>query len=132
MTVGGAICGNIAIGRVKSARPPARVITIERTEAKIGRSMKKRVNTVLARLGFLEIEITAGDGFGPRVGAAADRAEGLGRGRAFAAGSPAGAGDGSGSAASGGLPRAGGPAAGLDGRVRPRDRRPALTRSGSR
>ena len=48
-TVGGAIWGNIAIGNVISARPPARVITIERTEAKIGRSMKNRVNTVGTR-----------------------------------------------------------------------------------
>ena len=38
----GEIGGYIAIGRVKSAIPPARVITIDRTAAKIGRSMKKR------------------------------------------------------------------------------------------
>ena len=48
-TVGGAIWGNIAIGKARIASPPASVITIERTEAKIGRSMKKRVNTVRTR-----------------------------------------------------------------------------------
>ena len=48
-TVGGAIWGNMAIGKARSASPPASVITIDRTEAKIGRSMKKRVNTVRTR-----------------------------------------------------------------------------------
>jgi hypothetical protein len=36
----------MAIGKEASANPPARVMTIERTEAKIGRSIKNRVNTV--------------------------------------------------------------------------------------
>jgi hypothetical protein len=44
MTFGGEICGYMAIGRVKSEIPPARVMTIERTEAKIGRSMKNFEN----------------------------------------------------------------------------------------
>src|SRR5205807_4849413 len=45
ITFGGAIGGYIAIGRAHSAIPPASVITIDRTVAKIGRSMKKRENT---------------------------------------------------------------------------------------
>src|SRR4051794_24099278 len=44
-TVGGEICGYMASGRVKSAIPPASVMTIESTEAKIGRSMKNFENT---------------------------------------------------------------------------------------
>src|SRR6516164_1955937 len=40
-TAGGAIWGNMAIGSAKSASPPASVITMDRTEAKIGRSIKK-------------------------------------------------------------------------------------------
>ena len=43
-TTGGVIGGNWATGRVKSAIPPARVITIEITKAKRGLSMKKRLN----------------------------------------------------------------------------------------
>src|SRR5512135_46932 len=41
-TIGGEICGYWATGSVNSAIPPARVMTIDSTEAKIGRSMKKR------------------------------------------------------------------------------------------
>jgi hypothetical protein len=41
-TVGGAMGGNIARGKLKSAIPPASVITIDKTDAKIGRSMKNR------------------------------------------------------------------------------------------
>src|SRR5207302_5539333 len=44
-TVGGAISGYCAIGSVMSAMPPARVITIDSTEAKIGRLMKNLENT---------------------------------------------------------------------------------------
>src|SRR4051794_27948823 len=44
-TGGGAIGGYRAIGSENSAMPPASVMTIERTDAKIGRSMKKRENT---------------------------------------------------------------------------------------
>src|SRR5262245_61319217 len=43
-TVGGVISGYCAIGSRKSAIPPASVTTMDSTEAKIGRSMKKRVN----------------------------------------------------------------------------------------
>src|SRR3954464_14727039 len=43
-TVGGVISGYCAIGSVQTAMPPAKVITIESTEAKIGRSIKKREN----------------------------------------------------------------------------------------
>src|SRR5437762_9093499 len=42
ITVGGAIGGYIAMGSAHSAIAPASVITIDRTVAKIGRSMKKR------------------------------------------------------------------------------------------
>src|ERR1043165_2894133 len=43
-TVGGVICGYCASGKEKRATPPASVITIDSTDAKIGRSMKKREN----------------------------------------------------------------------------------------
>jgi hypothetical protein len=42
--VGGVICGYWARGNVKTEMPPASVITIDNTLAKIGRSMKKREN----------------------------------------------------------------------------------------
>src|SRR5947199_6618136 len=45
MMLGGVICGYCATGRVQTAMPPARVMTIDSTAAKIGRSMKKRENT---------------------------------------------------------------------------------------
>ena len=45
-TVGGVTSGYWATGRVKAATPPASTKTIERTEAKIGRSMKNREITV--------------------------------------------------------------------------------------
>src|SRR5437660_7755425 len=48
ITVGGAIGGYIAMGSAHSAIAPASVITIDRTVAKIGRSMKKRENTAWA------------------------------------------------------------------------------------
>jgi hypothetical protein len=41
-TLGGAICGYMASGRLPSATTPASVMTIEMTEAKTGRSMKNR------------------------------------------------------------------------------------------
>src|SRR5689334_22724067 len=43
-TVGGAISGYCAIGSTRSATNPAMVSTIERTEEKIGRSIKNRAN----------------------------------------------------------------------------------------
>ena len=43
--MGGVTGGNWASARVKTATPPASVITIDTTEAKIGRSMKNRENT---------------------------------------------------------------------------------------
>src|ERR1700719_3871511 len=43
-TVGGVISGYCVTGSVNSAIPPASVITMESTEAKIGRSIKKREN----------------------------------------------------------------------------------------
>src|SRR5215207_3032504 len=43
-TVGGVISGYWATGRLKSATVPASVTRMDRTLAKIGRSMKKRVN----------------------------------------------------------------------------------------
>ena len=45
LTLGGEIEGNCASGRLKTAIPPASVIKIDSTEAKIGRSMKNRENT---------------------------------------------------------------------------------------
>src|ERR1700687_704349 len=47
-TVGGAISGYWATGKVNRAMLPASTITMDRTEAKIGRLMKKRENTVRA------------------------------------------------------------------------------------
>src|SRR6266446_2698500 len=46
--VGGVICGYWAMGRVHTAIPPARVITMDSTAAKIGRSMKKRENMIVS------------------------------------------------------------------------------------
>ena len=43
--LGGVICGYCATGSVQTAIPPASVITIDSTAAKIGRSMKNRENT---------------------------------------------------------------------------------------
>src|SRR5437763_917249 len=43
-TVGGVISGYCATGNVQTATPPASVMTMDSTEAKIGRSMKKREN----------------------------------------------------------------------------------------
>ncbi len=42
--LGGVICGYWAIGRLKTATPPVRVMMMDTTVAKIGRSMKKREN----------------------------------------------------------------------------------------
>ena len=42
--LGGVIGGYCASGRLKTATAPARVMTIDSTEAKIGRSMKKCEN----------------------------------------------------------------------------------------
>src|SRR5207249_5730512 len=44
-TVGGVMSGYWATGSVTSATLPAKTITMDRTEAKIGRLMKKRENT---------------------------------------------------------------------------------------
>src|ERR1051325_734907 len=44
-TVGGVISGYCAIGSANKAILPASVMTIDSTQAKIGRSMKKRENT---------------------------------------------------------------------------------------
>src|SRR5271157_1186902 len=43
-TVGGVISGYWAMGNTHTAIPPASVMTIDSTEAKIGRWMKKREN----------------------------------------------------------------------------------------
>src|SRR5689334_5572322 len=48
-TVGGVISGYWAIGSVISAMPPPRVMTIDSTEAKIGRLIKNLENTILVR-----------------------------------------------------------------------------------
>src|ERR1700730_15038732 len=44
MMLGGVICGYWATGRLTTATPPASVMTIDSTEAKIGRLMKKCEN----------------------------------------------------------------------------------------
>jgi hypothetical protein len=44
MMLGGVICGYCAIGKLKAAIPPAKVMTIDKTEAKMGRSIKKCEN----------------------------------------------------------------------------------------
>ena len=44
-TVGGVISGYCASGKLKTATAPARVMTIDSTEAKIGRSMKNFEST---------------------------------------------------------------------------------------
>src|SRR5579871_412662 len=44
MMLGGVICGYWATGRLSAATAPASVITMDRTDAKIGRSMKKCEN----------------------------------------------------------------------------------------
>ena len=49
-TVGGVTCGYWAKGRFRIASPPANVITIDSTVAKIGRSMKNRENMAGGRL----------------------------------------------------------------------------------
>src|SRR5262245_17342810 len=46
--VGGVICGYWAMASVTTATPPARVMRMDSTAAKIGRSMKNRENTTLA------------------------------------------------------------------------------------
>src|SRR5260370_31533710 len=46
-TVGGAISGYCATGRVNRAMPPANTTTMDSTEAKMGRLMKKLENTVI-------------------------------------------------------------------------------------
>src|SRR5256885_6119625 len=45
-TVGGTISGNCAIGSWKMASPPTMTMTIDRTAAKIGRSIKKWENFI--------------------------------------------------------------------------------------
>ncbi len=44
-TVGGVMSGYCAIGKLKTAIAPARVMMIDNTEAKMGRLMKKLENT---------------------------------------------------------------------------------------
>ena len=51
LTTGGVIWGNSAIGRDCMHISPARVMTMDMTNANLGRSMKKALNTVcLARI----------------------------------------------------------------------------------
>src|SRR5579862_9151755 len=65
--VGGAISGYCAIGSRKNATPPRITNTIETTEAKIGRSMKK----CEIRIGFGQRYFCFGGGLAPCAGAAA-------------------------------------------------------------
>ncbi len=48
-TVGGVISGYCAIGSDVTATPPASVMMIDSTDAKMGRLMKKRENTKTPR-----------------------------------------------------------------------------------
>src|SRR5271166_920873 len=54
MMLGGVICGYWASGRLNTATAPASVMTMDRTEAKIGRSIKKCENMPLPRKGTPE------------------------------------------------------------------------------
>src|SRR5258708_6599153 len=47
--VGGTMSGNCATGSLNTAKPPIMTITIERTDAKIGRSMKKWENFMMRK-----------------------------------------------------------------------------------
>ena len=58
--VGGETGGYCASGRLNTASPPASVMTIDSTVAKIGRSMKNRENMVDAFGGARAITKTAG------------------------------------------------------------------------
>src|SRR5436190_127476 len=57
-TVGGVISGYCATGKFISAMAPASVTTMDSTAAKIGRSMKKRENTVQPRVSGRAIVLT--------------------------------------------------------------------------
>src|SRR5690349_9090662 len=61
------MCGNCAKGRLSRATPPARMMRIDSTEAKIGRSMKKRENTRRGSVGGWEGARLAGDDVGNAI-----------------------------------------------------------------
>src|SRR5579883_2910022 len=67
-TVGGVISGYWATGSVNSAMLPARTMTIDRTDAKIGRWMKNRENTTTASLLFHRLGAAVRRGGRPVVG----------------------------------------------------------------
>src|SRR3954471_9003614 len=52
VTTGGAMSGYCAMGNVRIAARPASAMKMDRTAAKIGRSMKKRENMLFLRRGF--------------------------------------------------------------------------------
>jgi hypothetical protein len=49
--LGGVICGYWATGKLTTATAPARVMTMESTDAKIGRSIKKWENMAVVQTG---------------------------------------------------------------------------------
>src|SRR5690606_18077340 len=53
-TVGGVISGYCATGSMKAATPPISTMTIDTTQAKIGRSMKKRESIGSLSLGGID------------------------------------------------------------------------------
>src|SRR4051794_2368378 len=53
MMLGGVICGYWATGRMQAATAPARVMTMDSTEAKMGLSMKKCENMAGPPVGHL-------------------------------------------------------------------------------
>src|SRR5262249_20150338 len=61
-TVGGEMLGNWARGRVKTAMPPARVMTMDSTEAKMGRSVKKREIKAVPPLSCPPLPRSGGEG----------------------------------------------------------------------
>src|SRR5262249_19314774 len=66
-TVGGVISGYWAMGNEKTAMPPANVMMIDNTEAKIGRLIKKFENTFLdLHFAFNDPQALATDFFAPR------------------------------------------------------------------
>ena len=67
-TVGGVIGGYMSIGSMNTATPPTRMMTSDSTQAKIGRSMKKRANTtgVLSHLSIGLGRLTCVDRSTPR------------------------------------------------------------------
>src|SRR4051794_35324754 len=90
-TVGGAMSGYCATGRLTMAMPPPSTMTMDSTEAKIGRLMKNAGNTGAASLPLAALGRAAGRPFAargaaPSVGRAVSVAVAVGRPRPVGAG----------------------------------------------